>query len=729
MAEPIAYYKGEDITCYPSSNSKDNGKLQLEFNMARLVTRLSSKNFCIIPNSFLITQTNQTADGKANLEISAGQASINGMDLIMTKSIKIAPPAQTNKTYYIAFKLQRNSNPNQWDGIVGNVLGDLEIGTTTTFEGVYLTYFETKVEDDPDRLYIGSVKWDGTNFKEIKEDTDKYGNLWAKDIMAKIQDPKHPTVERLLLQEWITKVPDWYFSKEGDVCYGEAIFTNGRGNGDRPGIKLGVYNGSDSIIEMKNLDHKDNKLAYKVETKSKETNISIGESKITSNKERDFDLELVTPNNLKVQSDKEISVKGKTKVQLTQGQDKTTLELKEHILELTDATTTNTFKIEIQNTNLISQSIGSFNLVYNKLSNELTQTGTTRNIISSETLFKDSARVEKVLSLGVQQTNIPSTHLSSDELLIQEQIQNGSANKQTSKSIELTNTGTTLASITVQNKEQTRQGILKEDGSVELKNSTQGSKVLFQDSNIANNISIDKILNKKALNISGELQVQSLTSTDNIEAGQLTTNNSVVFKKGDNNASISKVENKDTIYTSNGLNIGLNGNQELNAGNTTINGTLSVNEFKVDTQGNVTTNGTISAAKVYNACYNDIVEFMEKADPKEVILPGDVAFFNKAGKITKQKDKSVSVAGIVSTPLTYGYALGGEGLKDNEKVPIALCGRVFLLVPEELKRKLKAGDLIYVTKKGELKKTRFNRKNTIAKVLTVQDKYVWVKVM
>lgn len=729
MAEPIAYYKGEDITCYPSSNSKDNGKLQLEFNMARLVTRLSSKNFCIIPNSFLITQTNQTADGKANLEISAGQASINGMDLIMTKSIKIAPPAQTNKTYYIAFKLQRNSNPNQWDGIVGNVLGDLEIGTTTTFEGVYLTYFDTKVEDDTDRLYIGSVKWDGTNFKEIKEDTDKYGNLWAKDIMAKIQDPKHPTIERLLLQEWINKVPDWYFSKEGDVCYGEAIFTNGRGNGDKPGVRIKVQDANTSILEIKGAGITDDKLIYKIETKEKETSLSLGETKLLTNKDRNYDLELTTPNNIRVQSEKEISIKGKTKVQLTQGQDKTNLELKEHILELTDDTTTNTFKVEVQNTNLISQSIGSFNLVYNKLSNELTQTGTTRNIISSDTLFKDNARVEKVLSLGVQQTNIPSTHLSSDELLIQEQVQNGSANKQTSKSIELTNTGTTLASITVQNKEQTRQGILKEDGSIELKNTTQPTKVLFQDNNIANNISIDKILNKKALNISGELQVQSLTSSDNIEAGQLTTNNSVMFKKGTNNASISKVENKDTIYTSNGLNIGLNGNQELNAGNTTINGTLAVNEFKVDAQGNVTTNGTISASKVYNACYNDIVEFMEKADPKEVILPGDVAFFNKAGKITKQKDKSVSVAGIVSTSLTYGYALGGEGLKDNEKVPIALCGRVFLLVLEELKRKLKAGDLLYIDKKGQIKKTIFNRKNIIAKVITIQDKYVWVKVM
>lgn len=729
MAEPIAYYKGEDITCYPSSNSKDNGKLQLEFNMARLVTRLSSKNFCIIPNSFLITQTNQTADGKANLEISAGQASINGMDLIMTKSIKIAPPAQTNKTYYIAFKLQRNSNPNQWDGIVGNVLGDLEVGTTTTFEGVYLTYFDTKVEDDQDRLYIGSVKWDGTNFKEIKEDTDKYGNLWAKDIMAKIQDPKHQGIERLLLQEWINKVPDWYFSKEGDVCYGEAIFTNGRGNGDKPGVRIKVQDANTSILEIKGAGNTDNKLTYRIETKEKETSLSLGETKLITNKDRNYDLELNTPNNIRVQSEKEISLKGKTKVQLTQGEDKTNLELKEHILELTDNTTTNTFKVEVQNTNLISQSLGAFNLVYNKLSNELTQTGTTRNIISSETLFKDNARVEKVLSLGLQQTNIPSTHLSSDELVIQEQIQNGSTNKQTSKSIELTNTGTTLASITVQNKEQTRQGILKEDGSIELKNTTQPSKVLFQDSNIANNISIDKILNKKALNINGELQVQSLTSTDNIEAGQLTTNNSVVFKKGTNNASISKVENKDTIYTSNGLNIGLTGNQELNAGNTTINGTLSVNEFKVDAQGNVTTNGTISAAKVYNACYNDIVEFMEKADPEEKILPGDVAFFNKVGKITKQKDKSVSVAGIVSTPLTYGYALGGEGLKDNEKAPIALCGRVFLLVPEELKRKLKAGDLLYIDKKGQIKKTIINRKNIIAKVITIQDKYVWVKVM
>ena len=52
MAHPIVNYKGEDITCYPGSNQQDEGKLNLEYNMARLVTRVSSKNFCVVKPSF-----------------------------------------------------------------------------------------------------------------------------------------------------------------------------------------------------------------------------------------------------------------------------------------------------------------------------------------------------------------------------------------------------------------------------------------------------------------------------------------------------------------------------------------------------------------------------------------------------------------------------------------------------------------------------------------------------
>ena len=43
MSHPVVNYDGGYITCYPGSNQTDNGKLNLEFNMARLVTRVTSK--------------------------------------------------------------------------------------------------------------------------------------------------------------------------------------------------------------------------------------------------------------------------------------------------------------------------------------------------------------------------------------------------------------------------------------------------------------------------------------------------------------------------------------------------------------------------------------------------------------------------------------------------------------------------------------------------------------
>ena len=45
MAHPIVNYKGEDITCYPGSNQQDEGKLNLEYNMARFVTEFLVRTF------------------------------------------------------------------------------------------------------------------------------------------------------------------------------------------------------------------------------------------------------------------------------------------------------------------------------------------------------------------------------------------------------------------------------------------------------------------------------------------------------------------------------------------------------------------------------------------------------------------------------------------------------------------------------------------------------------
>ena len=92
LQNPISRYLGDYITCFPSSNATDDGKLQLEFNQARYVTRLSSKNFCIVKPSFVPTIYVDTETGLPQIKFSSGQASINGMDLIMTSEIYIDPP-------------------------------------------------------------------------------------------------------------------------------------------------------------------------------------------------------------------------------------------------------------------------------------------------------------------------------------------------------------------------------------------------------------------------------------------------------------------------------------------------------------------------------------------------------------------------------------------------------------------------------------------------------------
>lgn len=232
LQNPISRYLGDYITCFPSSNATDDGKLQLEFNQARYVTRLSSKNFCIVKPSFVPTIYVDTETGLPQIKFSSGQASINGMDLIMTSEIYIDPPVEPGH-YYLAFKLARDSSE--------NVLGDLIYGATTTFEGVYLTYYKEKPEPqtDMDMLYLCEFDWDGNEFTNLTEDEDKYGRIWAEDILCKFLDPKHPDVRRLNLQEYIYKLPDWYFSKEGDTVYGPIIISDDRDN-NNSGILMNV---------------------------------------------------------------------------------------------------------------------------------------------------------------------------------------------------------------------------------------------------------------------------------------------------------------------------------------------------------------------------------------------------------------------------------------------------------------------------------------------------------
>lgn len=257
MAQPEARYKGNQITCYPGSNQKDDGKLNLEANMARIVTRVTSKNFCIIEPSFKLTAISDASTATPKIQVDVGQACINGMDFIMTGVLTIDPP-ETEGDFYLAFHIARDGSVSLFNG---NVLGDTVIGVDSTFEGLYLSYYNDKPDPmDPDMLYLGKLTWDGNEFSNIEEDEDKYGRLWADDILCKLEDPKHPDDRRLTLQEWLEKVPDWYFSKEGDTLYGPFIIVESREN-PNPGILQNVdENGSH--ITVKDPDSDNDKLQF-----------------------------------------------------------------------------------------------------------------------------------------------------------------------------------------------------------------------------------------------------------------------------------------------------------------------------------------------------------------------------------------------------------------------------------------------------------------------------------
>lgn len=227
MANPVAYYNGDNITCFPSSNAKDFGKLHTEFNEARFVTRVAKKNFCIKDPSFVLSVAENVQTNTPMLQISEGEASINGMDIIASVPIQIEPPTEIGK-WYVAFKLVRDNLGRDYTigkyKLKGNVLGDLVVGVEKTFEGMVLTYFKERLDEgdeDPDMLYLGSLYWDGNNFTDLEEDPQKYTRIEAEDVGCYIKDPKHADITYMDLQSWIYKVPDWYFSKEGDVCYGE----------------------------------------------------------------------------------------------------------------------------------------------------------------------------------------------------------------------------------------------------------------------------------------------------------------------------------------------------------------------------------------------------------------------------------------------------------------------------------------------------------------------------
>lgn len=119
------------------------------------------------------------------------------------------------------------------------------------------------------------------------------------------------------------------------------------------------------------------------------------------------------------------------------------------------------------------------------------------------------------------------------------------------------------------------------------------------------------------------------------------------------------------------------GNFKINGNNITNN-----NAITVTNSGGITFSGNLIANKVYNAVFNDYAEAFEVADIEEGITTGDVVAFTEDGTVTKVTDGAdvYRLCGIVSSEDTYAYCLGAtpDELANGSKVPVALCGRVYL---------------------------------------------------
>lgn len=307
--------------------------------MARIVTRVTSKNFCIVKPSFDLEQVTDL-EGKAMLKIDKGQACINGMDLIINQSNRIYPPDQAGD-YHIALHLWRDSS--------SNVLGDLTVGVTKQFKGVYLDWWNSKDENDPDSLWLGKVHWDGTNFTSIEEDLDKYGRIWAHDILCKMEDWKHPEVSRIILQDWLYKVPDWYVSKEGDVIFGPIEFLAGRdpnvkGTADdhqdlgtgKYGTRIEAVSNNSAIFTLKAPSVAESNTDRVIRLNATNTGIS---GRIAS---ADFSCISSTGYNWVLSAHNRLDLNGVSGVTISAGASKTDckLTLDDNIAELSDATCT-----------------------------------------------------------------------------------------------------------------------------------------------------------------------------------------------------------------------------------------------------------------------------------------------------------------------------------------------------------------------------------------------------
>lgn len=157
LRDDAVYYPSQNVILYPSSNSADEGSLHLETNVRSIVRRITKKSYKLKDNDFHVTLN---SDGKS-LNVTAGEANIQGYHLIANRNLTINIPVTTSITpLTLGMCLSYDAANNVTADVVNYDGNDSEV-----FSGVYLKFFdECNVQNRYDNILMLARVWvkDGT---------------------------------------------------------------------------------------------------------------------------------------------------------------------------------------------------------------------------------------------------------------------------------------------------------------------------------------------------------------------------------------------------------------------------------------------------------------------------------------------------------------------------------------------------------------------------------------
>lgn len=394
MAETIMYYPNLNITAYPTSNSIDEGKINLEENMSAIVTRITNRNYALTKGSFDLTLDPDSTYNQV-ISIAPGQANIQGYHVITTTTLRMPPPTEIEPGTHIVLGMHLGKDSS--DHLLGDVY-DVYSGDTR-YEGIWLSYFKYEDPMDSDIFILGYLDWDGTNITNLVNNPEKYGRIDAKDIICYLSDPKHPEYEFLTLQELTDNLKDWYVSKIGDDEYGEILWrTDDKPtDADNWGISAVANNPGKSTITVKPSLVTDTDHTIIITSDYTKPLINIGGAQLSTLSD---DLTIDTIRDLILDAGRDII--GIAQEKITNKINKTnslTTTLTGDNFSISTLLNPNTIDFKIDMSDLIMK-IGSAVLDYSNDSEYLTISGIQRLMVTNPAEFRSDSRMDQRLYFG-----------------------------------------------------------------------------------------------------------------------------------------------------------------------------------------------------------------------------------------------------------------------------------------------------------------------------------------